>query len=56
MKALTQLANVLKEEKVIVYIFSNYYLLTQVFVKGELLREDIRKRINLNELKSFAER
>ena len=38
------------------YIFKNFYLLAQVFVKGSLLRADIRKKINLNELKSFAER
>lgn len=56
MKALSQIANVLKEDKVIVYVFSNFYLLAQVFVKEELLREDIRKKLNLNELKSFAER
>ena len=31
-------------------------ILAQVFVKGSLLRADIRKRLNLNELKSFAEK
>lgn len=46
----------IKEGKVIVYVFSHLFILAQVLVKGALLRADVRKRLNLNELKSFAEK
>ena len=48
--------SVIKGGKIIVYAFKNYYILAQVLVKGAELRADIRKKVNLNELKSFAER
>lgn len=53
---MNSLSSIIKGGKIIVYCFKNYYLLAQVLVKGAELRADIRKRINLNELKAFAER
>ena len=56
MKELNSLALVIENQKIIVYKFTNLYILAQVAVKGALLRADIRKRLNLNELKAFAEK
>ncbi len=55
-KKLNEVSGVIKDGKVIVYVFSHYFLLAQVFVKGSVLRAEIRKRVNMNELKNFAER
>lgn len=54
LKEMSSLSSVIKDGKIIVYCFNHFLLLAQVFVKGSLLRSDIRKKLNLNELKSFA--
>lgn len=55
-KELKTLSDAIENKKIIVYKFPKLYLLAQVLVKGSLLRADIRKKINLGELKHFAER
>ena len=53
---MSNLSEAVEDKKIIIFKFNKFYLLAQVLVKGSLLRADIRKKNNMNELKSFAER
>lgn len=55
LKELASLEKVIKDGKIVTYCFNQFFLLAQVMVKGTALRADIRKRVNLNELKDFAQ-
>jgi hypothetical protein len=51
---MTSLSKVVNEDKMTVYMFKNLLILTQVCVKGSLLRAEITKKVNTGALKEFA--
>lgn len=55
-KELHYLKDIIGDGKIIVFAFHHFYLLAQVLVKGSELRAEIRKRVNMGELKKFAEK
>jgi len=54
MKEMNSLSDVVKNDKITVYMFSNLFILAQACVKGSVLRAEITKKVNSNALKSFA--
>jgi hypothetical protein len=53
---MSNLFKILKDEKVVVYIFNSYYILAQACVKGSVLRAEITKKVNISSIKSFIEK
>jgi len=53
---MNNLSKILKDEKLVVYMFSNFYILAQACVKGSVLRAEITKKVNISAIKSFIEK
>lgn len=53
---MSNLSKTLKDEKVVVYMFNNFYILAQACVKGSVLRAEITKKVNISAIKSFIEK
>jgi len=53
---MNNLSKTLKDEKLVVYMFNNYYILAQACVKGSVLRAEITKKVNISAIKSFIEK
>ena len=50
---MNNLSKTLKDEKVVIYMFNNYFVLAQACVKGSVLRAEITKKVNISTIKSF---
>ena len=50
------LSKTLNDEKVVVYMFNNYFIMAQACVKGSVLRAEITKKVNISTIKSFIEK
>lgn len=53
---MNNLSKTLKDEKVVIYMFNNYFVLAQACVKGSVLRAEITKKVNISTIKSFIQK
>jgi len=53
---MNKLSKGMNDEKVVVYMFPNFFLLAQACVKGSVLRAEITKKVNISAIKGFIEK